>query len=531
MFTSEPGTKGFPIVHKQLNGKQSFAIITYMKMRKLGMKTKVAIGAVILIAVLGALTLKSENGHDDRVITIVERGSVQDIVSVSGFVEAKNTAGLSFPVVGIVTDVFVEEGTEVQKGDLLATLGSSKFVAQRSDAVAILQKAQAARDELVSGPTQEARTVTQTTVTAAETSLNNTIVTEAEKVANARAALLSNDLEIRAVLRSERAVVPTLSGSYTCENEGAYNLSVYSSAGYAGYSYVLTGIEEDRTNIATRQPAQLGTCGLFLQFEEDEKYTGSEWIVEIPNTKGASYVTYKNAYDLAIQQETQNVQAAKDTFALATDNATFSNAAPSSAALRQVNASVYSAQARVAQIDAQIKDLSIVAPFNGVITDVDIRPGETAGATPVITILAQDAFELKARIPEIDITKILIDQHASVVFDAQVTQTLTGTIIFVSPLATEIDGVAYFNTTIALDQTPEWIRSGLNADIDIIVAESNDVLRIPKRFLVHEEDGSFSVLLQEGKKVSKTNITTFSTGNNGYIAITGLNEGDIVVAP
>ena len=508
-------------------GKLKFGIIIYMKIKALFSKRNILIVVLVVTGIALYVSFQNRNENEDQITTTVERGSVQDIVSVSGFVEAKNTADLSFPVVGIVTDVFLEEGAEVKKGELLATLGSTKLVAQRADAIAVLQKVQAAREELITGPTNEARVVTQTTVTSAQSSLQNTIAIEAEKVSNARVALLSTGLEARTTDSADEATAPVVSGSYTCDAEGTYDLVMYSSAAHSGYSYTYSGLESGTGNASIEQPTILGTCGLLLKFTAGDRYSTSEWTIEIPNKKGATYVTYKNAYELALQQQEQNVQAAKDALTLAGDNATFANAAPSSAAVRQADASVASAQARVAQIDAQIKDLSIIAPFDGVITDVDVRPGETAGATPVITILAQDAFELKARIPEIDITKIMTGQHASVIFDAQSKDILTGTLIFVSPLATEIDGVAYFNTTIALDQTPQWIRSGLNADIDIIVADAADVLRIPKRYLITNEDNTYSVLTPEGT----TPVTVTSSGNSGYVAITGLNAGDTVIAP
>jgi len=468
--------------------------------------------------------------NKDWVTATVERGTVQDIVSVSGFVEAKNTARLSFPVTGIVTDVFTVEGAVVEKGALLATLGSSKLVAQRAEAVASLQKDEAARDELLTGPTDEARVVTDTTVTSAATSLANIVAVEAEKVANAWAVLLSNNLRARAVDSSNSATEPVISGSYNCMAAGIYEISIYSSGAKSGYSYTITGLESSLETAFTDQPASFGNCGLAIQFTSGDSYTNTEWTIEVPNTKSTTYVTQKNAYDLAVQQQEQNVQAARDTLTLATDNETLANASPSSAALRQANASVDSAQARIAQIDAQIREFSIIAPFGGIITDVDVLPGETADVTPVITLLAQDAFELKARIPEIDILKIAAGQKASVVFDAQSNQTLTGTLTFISPLATEIDGVAYFNTTITLDETPEWVRSGFNADIDIITKEASDALKVSKRFVTNI-DGVYSVQKKDDEDLATTTVEILLEGNDGFFAITGLTVGDIVIAP
>jgi multidrug efflux pump subunit AcrA (membrane-fusion protein) len=116
------------------------------------------------------------------------------------------------------------------------------------------------------------------------------------------------------------------------------------------------------------------------------------------------------------------------------------------------------------------------------------------------------------------------------VFDAKADEQLTGTISFISLKSTEIDGVSYYEAYIQMDSTPSWLRSGLNADINIILSETVDTLRIPKRFLI-EENGIYSVLLTQGEAYATTTIEVTLKGNDGFIAITGLNSGDVIVAP
>ena len=215
---------------------------------------------------------------------------------------------------------------------------------------------------------------------------------------------------------------------------------------------------------------------------------------------------------------------------LAEEEAAVINASARSEVVAQQQAAVNEARAAVASIDAQIADRSIVAPFTGEIINVDIFPGETANTEPVITLLANTDFELTARIPEIDVTKVQPDQAAVVVFDAQPDTALAGNVTYISPLATEIDGVAYFESKITLAEAPTWLRSGLNADVDILVEEWVDTLRVPKRFIATEDDRHY-VYLTEGEAVAKTEITVSFFGNDGYAAISGLTEGDIVTAP
>jgi hypothetical protein len=74
------------------------------------------------------------------------------------------------------------------------------------------------------------------------------------------------------------------------------------------------------------------------------------------------------------------------------------------------------------------------------------------------------------------------------------------------------------------------MRSGLNADINIIISETTDTLRLPKRFVTKTDTG-YTVLLRNGETVASTTISVTLEGNDGYVAITGLTLGDTVVAP
>jgi hypothetical protein len=81
-----------------------------------------------------------------------------------------------------------------------------------------------------------------------------------------------------------------------------------------------------------------------------------------------------------------------------------------------------------------------------------------------------------------------------------------------------------------MDQQPDWMRSGLNADIDIVLSEKTGTLRIPRRFLVRDND-NYAVLKQTGETSATTTIDVTLEGDDGFVAITGLNDGDVLVAP
>jgi HlyD family secretion protein len=500
------------------------------------MKTFFTRGRIILlIGILllgyGAYAYLTRDVTPDWITETVTRGEVAQIVSVSGVIKAENTATLTFPTSGIVSEVLVKDGDAVVKDQILARLQQAELAADRTDALSAVRIAQANHDELIRGRLTEAKEVTAITVEIARENLARTKREESEKVASARRTLLSNDLEALPTDLKNSDIPPTISGAYSCATQGAYTLKMFSSGAQSGSSYQLSGLENGSYSAYTDTPAPLGTCGLRIQFDADESYASKGWIIEIPNTRSTTYTTLANTYTLAEQQETNAVEAAAQALEKALREQTLENATPREEALARAKATILQAEARLAVIDARINDRILRAPFDGTISDVAITVGETVSSASLMTVVAQDIFELTVRIPEIDITKILIGQLAEVVFDARPTETVTARVDFVAVTATLIDGVAYFEAKLRFDNPPEWFRSGLNSDVDIIIEKQSDVIRIPKRFLI--TDGTdYSVLVPDGTLSKTQSVQVSFIGNDGFVVIEGgLSEGDTVIAP
>lgn len=466
----------------------------------------------------------------DLTLATVERGRVEQIVSVSGITKSNNAAALAFPSGGVVASVPVKEGDVVTAGTLLATLASQQQSAALNRALADVAIAEAAYNNLKNGIRPEAKAVTDTTLTNARAEVERVTTTQNLTVLNARRALYSATLVARTTNPNEDALPPTISGTYQCDTAGSYTLRVYRSSAPSGYSMSVTGLETGTYSVGTTQAVAFGNCGLFAQFTEGAQYQNSVWIVEVPNSSGANYVTLKNALTAAENSRTAAIMAAKDALALAEQKQALENAAPVSADLSAAAARVAQARAGVAEITATLADRSIIAPFAGMVTSVDILPGETAGSAPVITLLATDGFEVIARIPEIDITKITTGQAARITFDAAPDDIQNARVNFVSPLPTEIDGVSYYEVKLVLADTPSWLRAGLNADIDIVIAAREDTLRIPRRF-VNKENDTYTVQLLQGTTIATSSVIIDMMGNDGFAAVSGVSAGDVIVAP
>lgn len=491
----------------------------------------ITLTTIVILLVVGMVLKIGERGEIEMVTTTVERGTVRQSVSVSGIAEADQTADLAFSVPGIVEKVMVRTGDYVEAGTILATLETSALQADRKEAQSSLDSALAERAKLLAGPTTQSRAVTAETVATSKLNYDNTQENETEKIRNAYRTLLSSDLEAIPKNANNDAVAPTVSGTYSCASEGEYKIEVYESKAPSGYSYRLSGLESGIYSVTTEHASLFGDCGLQIQFDTTSDYTNTNWTIQIPNSKATSYITNKNAYELTVTQAKNAIRSAEQALLLTTAEAEKQNSPTRSEDIDKANAVVAQARARLARVESTLSDRSIIAPFSGVITELDILPGETVSTAPVMTLLANSAFEVVARIPEIDIGKLFIDQPAELIFDARPQETLTGSIRFISLQATKIDGVAYYKAFITLSTTPSWMRSGLNTDIEIITAEEQNALRIPKRFLGDLNKNPTVTLLTNTNTLGTVPVEIILDGNDGFVAVTGINEGDIVVAP
>lgn len=98
--------------------------------------------------------------------------TLKKTVTASGTVAAATTADLSFAVSGTVTDVFVEPGDKVRKGQRLAAIDDTVLQAQLDAAQSSLDAAEVTRSEHLSdGSTGEQVAADEAAVVAAESSL------------------------------------------------------------------------------------------------------------------------------------------------------------------------------------------------------------------------------------------------------------------------------------------------------------------------------------------------------------------------
>jgi HlyD family secretion protein len=176
----------------------------------------------------------------------------------------------------------------------------------------------------------------------------------------------------------------------------------------------------------------------------------------------------------------------------------------------QIAAQLNSVQRRVTQAEATQRRVSdvlakfdVVAPIDGVVTNLPVRMGETvvpgiqnSSASTVMTIADMSLITAEVKADETDIVSVQLGQDATVtieaipnrVFHGKVTEIGNTAILRSSGLAasqstTSSQEAKDFKVVIALDDPPAEIRPGLSATAKIVTATRHDVLSIPLQAL------------------------------------------------
>ncbi|MHB8644155.1 MAG: efflux RND transporter periplasmic adaptor subunit [Thermomicrobiales bacterium] len=189
------------------------------------------------------------------------------------------------------------------------------------------------------------------------------------------------------------------------------------------------------------------------------------------------------------------------------------------------------AQRDLAQL--KVNQGTVVAPFAGVLSQVNGVPGQpaTASATTVNFDLVDDSeLHIDVSVSESDAANVQVGQAAAITLDSVPGQTLQGMVQRVNPVATTTSNVTAFPVRIVLAPTTAAVRPGANATVQIVTARRANVLVVPTR-AVQTVNGQRAVtVLFNGSTFLVPVQVGLSDGRNTEIT-GGLNEGDTVVLP
>jgi HlyD family secretion protein len=207
--------------------------------------------------------------------------------------------------------------------------------------------------------------------------------------------------------------------------------------------------------------------------------------------------------------------------------------------ISQARAEVISAQGNLQNIQEQINDRVIRAPFQGLVIRKYADPG--AFVTPTTAASSENSAtsssilslastnQVVANVAETNIAQMQLGQKAIIKADAYPGKTFEGRIVEIAPQSTVTQNVTSFEVKASIADPQKLLRSGMNVDVEFKVGQLENALVIPTVAIVRQQSGTGVFVARADQPPTFTPIQTgISVGNQTEVR-SGLKEGEQIL--
>ena len=463
---------------------------------------------IILALVASGLSACTSGGSEDAEgqmeIVTVERGSLVTSTMATGSVLARAEVTLSFQVGGQVSDVLIQVGERVQRGQVLAELDRSDLELQVRTMEAALRYAQAQLDQLKAGARPEEIAAAEANLEAAQATLNAATAERQRLEAGAlEAEIAAAEAQVASALTQQKIAQDTHDNTMKCK-------SVTLPTGEKKKICPALGTleEQARYNLHAADEALAAA-----QAQLDTLQASTDYQVRAARANEASAMGQRDG-----------AQAQLDLL----------KAGATPAQISAAEANVAQAQVALASARLALERATLRAPFDGVVARVDAEPGESAGPQmPAITLVDDSHFRIEADVDEADIGWVEVGQDVQITLDSFPGHLLTGQVTAIAPSATLELGVVSYQVTIEINVcrscslTNLALRGGMTANTEIIRDRREDVLLVPNRAIwIDADTGQPFVEKMIDGEVTIAIIEQGAANEQISEVLAGLDEGD-----
>jgi len=318
-------------------------------------------------------------------------------ITASGFIEGEEVM-VAPQVSGRIAEMVVERGDAVQASDVLVRLDDALLQSQRLEAEAGLAAVRANLSRVLAGARPEEIAAARAGLAQAEAERDGA----AQAVLNAQ-DVISNPLTLDAEIAGARAQVALAE-----QNVEMAEADLAKTELLHNY-YTQQGGDVERTWDLQLQASRAALTQAQAELEGAQNYLNALWA-----TRSDPLVLETQLHSAEMQLRLAEAQVAAAQAAL--DEM---EAGPTAEEVAVAEAQVRQVEAAVGLIDAQIAQLTLTAPMDGIVTSRSSQTGETASAgAPLLTIANLDEVTLVIYIPETRVGQVRVGQEVEVRVDS-----------------------------------------------------------------------------------------------------------------
>ncbi len=181
----------------------------------------------------------------------------------------------------------------------------------------------------------------------------------------------------------------------------------------------------------------------------------------------------------------------------------------------------------------------IRSTVKGTVLEVPVKEGESVTetnnfneGTTIASIADMTDMVFIGVVDESEVGRIREGMAVNLTIGAIEDQTFPGTLEFISPKGSQVDGTVKFEIRAALGATAaETIRAGYSANAEIVLDRRDDVVVVNERALIFEGDEVFVLMLGAGNQTTKVAVDTGLSDGIIVEIVDGIGEAVTVRVP
>ncbi|WP_413560661.1 efflux RND transporter periplasmic adaptor subunit [Bdellovibrio sp. HCB209] len=172
----------------------------------------------------------------------------------------------------------------------------------------------------------------------------------------------------------------------------------------------------------------------------------------------------------------------------------------------------------------------IIAPISGTIILRNVEPGQTFATTDAIFTMS-DRLTVKAQVDETDISQIKSKEPVEIVLDAYPGEKIKGVADQIAFDSKTVNSVTTYIVDALPEKTPEFMRSGMTANVTFFVKNKKDIVVVPSEAL-RVQNGMTYLLIQgpDGRPHNREVKVGITDGKSTEI-LEGADEGEVAMVP
>jgi len=542
---------------------------------------------VIFGGYYGYKKIKGNNVQTSYTLATVQKGTIISSVDGSGQVSTSNQVDVKTKASGDVVYVGAVKGQEVRTGKLLAQIDAQDAQKSVRDAEANLESAKLSLEKLLQPTDELSLTQAENSLAQAQDSKQNTIDSLQKSyddgftaVSNAFLNLPSiitgfHDLVFNNTIVSNQANIDYYTDStkiyderilqYKQDVQTSYqtarasfdkNFDDYKSASRFSSTTTIEFLISETYDTAKDIAEAIKNANNLIQFYEDtfsakniKQNANADTQLATLNTYTGqvnSYLSSLLSIENTIDTAKKSIISADRTIKEKTESLANLKAGADSLDIKSVQMTIQQRENSLLDAKEQYNNYYTYAPFNGIITAVDIKKGDTvsSGATVATIITPQKIAEISLN--EVDAAKVKVGQKATLTFDAVEDLSISGEVVDVDAIGTVSQGVVSYNVKINFDTQDDRVKSGMSVSASIIIDTRQDVLVVSNSAIKTQGTAKYVEMLDQNtsqnSNSTSSNKSVVSTASpvkqiveiglsNDTLTeiISGLKEGDKVI--